>query len=334
MKTLYPGLLSFCLLISCNPNTKTESKPDHQMRQENQELNQDISQSLSKVIPWKIPENNTKSPQETLILFGEKVISQTSKYIGPLVSDPNQRFAGNNLSCKNCHLQAGQQINAIGFVGVSSRYPSFRGRENREGNLKERINGCMQRSLNGKPLPLKSKEMNAMIAYMEWLSQGVPKGSQVKGIKTPDLEVLDRAADPKLGKNVFDTKCAVCHQSNGQGLALNPKDLSQGYTFPPLWGTDSYNNGAGMNRVITSAKYIKANMPLGAANLSRAEAFDVAAYINSQERPAKNHLEQDYPNKKLKPVDSSYPPFADDFSALQHKYGPFKPIMAARITTN
>ena len=47
---------------------------------------------------------------------------------------------------------------------------------------------------------------------------------------------------------------------------------ADGFLFPLLWGPDSYNNGAGMNRVLTAARFIKARMPLGqehAAHLMR-----------------------------------------------------------------
>jgi thiosulfate dehydrogenase len=56
--------------------------------------------------------------------------------------------------------------------------------------------------------------------------------------------------------------------------------------FPPLWGARSYNWGAGMSSVVNAAGFIKANMPLSQGNsLTDAEAWDVAAYIDSRERP-------------------------------------------------
>lgn len=36
--------------------------------------------------------------------------------------------------------------------------------------------------------------------------------------------------------------------------------------------------------------------------------------------------ENDYPNRMKKPIDAAYGPYADPFSADQHKYGPFQPI--------
>jgi thiosulfate dehydrogenase len=103
----------------------------------------------------------------------------------------------------------------------------------------------------------------------------------------------------------------------------NPAD---GYVFPPLWGPDSFNNGAGMNRVLTAARFIKARMPFGQADLDDNQAFDVAAYINSQPRPAMSGLASDYPDRADKPVDSPYGPYADPFPQAQHKYGPFREI--------
>jgi thiosulfate dehydrogenase len=64
--------------------------------------------------------------------------------------------------------------------------------------------------------------------------------------------------------------------------------------------------------------------------LTDEEAYDVAAYINSFDRPKKPNAEVDYPLLTKKPVDSPYPPHPDDFSLEQHKYGPFQPIIKAR----
>jgi thiosulfate dehydrogenase len=102
--------------------------------------------------------------------------------------------------------------------------------------------------------------------------------------------------------------------------------MADGYLFPPLWGPDSFNNGAGMTRVLTAARFIKARMPLGKPDLTDDEAYDVAAYMNSHERPQRANLEVDFPDLKRKPVDSPYPPYADEFPIEQHRLGPFQPI--------
>ena len=282
--------------------------------------------------PWKVPAAGAPMPdtqppsRQEIIALGETLIRQTSAHLGPDVKEPGKRMSGNHLSCSNCHLQAGQAPDAMGFVGVSKRYPKYRGRENRIASLKERINGCFERSMNGKPLPEYSNEMQAMLAYMDWLSKDSPADGQHEHQELPAIDLLDRAADPKLGQVVYQQRCQACHQTTGLGLPKNAKNLSEGYIYPPLWGKDSYNDGAGMHRVITAAKFIKATMPQGQANLSTAEAFDVAAYINSQPRPHLAARDKDYPDVSKKPVDAPYPPFADSFSAEQHKFGPFQPM--------
>ncbi|KYG74777.1 thiosulfate dehydrogenase [Roseivirga ehrenbergii] len=268
--------------------------------------------------------------QASLIRFGHELITKTPQYIGPLSADEKKRLAGNNLTCQNCHLEAGTKPGAGSFVGVFNRFPQFRGRENQIGSLEERINGCMQRSMNGDSLPETSLEMKAMIAYIKWLSEDVPeeKVDIYKGFVK--VELPNVKADLLTGKSIYEKNCVTCHGADGQGVRLNENSL---YQYPPLWGNDTFNDGAGMHRVITAAEFIKGNMPYLQATwdnpvLSDEEAYHVAAYINSFDRPEKANKELDFPDKKLKPVSTPYGPWTDTFSAEQHKYGPFQPIMA------
>lgn len=314
-------LISFTstsLLFSCQPKVeKPQDKPA-------EDTSAGASTTLQGKKEWVLPLNYPEGSVGKQIKYGEQLISDTARYLGPDVEAADMRIAGNHMSCKNCHLQAGKQANAIGFVGVSHRYPKYRGREDRVANLAQRINGCFQRSLNGKPLPEASAEMQAVLAYMNWLSEGVD--GEVSGNGLPKLDFIDRAANPETGKAIYAQQCSVCHGKEGQGVPRQPQNLSEGYTFPPLWGNDSYNDGAGMHRVRTAAQFIHANMPLGNAKLSVEEAYDVSAYINSQPRPHKANREKDYPNLTKKPVDTPYGPYADSFSEQQHKYGPFGEI--------
>jgi thiosulfate dehydrogenase len=140
----------------------------------------------------------------------------------------------------------------------------------------------------------------------------------------------DRAADPARGAEIYADTCAACHGPDGRGQRAAS---GAGYQFPPIAGPDSYNDGAGMGRVLAAAAFVRHNMPLGttfnAPVLSDAEAYDVAAYINGLDRPAAGiDLNKDYPNKMQKPVDAPYGPYVDGLPAEQHKYGPFGPIRA------
>ncbi|MCE7990394.1 MAG: c-type cytochrome [Roseivirga sp.] len=269
------------------------------------------------------------SREDRLAKYGYEVITQSSRYIGPLAEAGN-RYAGNNLSCQNCHLEGGTKRGSASFVGVANRFPQFRGRENKMGTLAERINGCMERSMNGKALPENSLEMQAMIAYMKWLSTDVPAEREAEYKGFVKVVLPEAKADPVLGKAVFVKHCQTCHMADGQGQRPDPNGP---YVYPPLWGTDTYNHGAGMHRVITAAQFIKGNMPHLQATwdnpiLSDEEAYHVAAYINSMGRAQKSNPGTDFPDKKLKPVSTPYGPWTDSFSSEQHKYGPFQPIMA------
>ena len=261
---------------------------------------------------------------------GYLLVSESPKYMGPQAEDPAMRYAGNNLACMNCHLKAGTQPGSASWIGVTNRFPQFRGRSNSEGTIEDRINGCMQRSMNGEKLPTDSKEMKAIIAYMEWLTEDMPaeREKDFKGYAKVELPTV--AVNFEKGKALFSKECAVCHGDNGQGVKL--ADETKGYQYPPLWGPDSYNNGAGMHRVITAAQFIKGNMPFGQATwkspkLTDEEAYNLAGYINSFSRPQKENLDKDYPDLKLKPVSTPYGPYADNFSQEQHQFGPFQPIM-------
>ena len=144
---------------------------------------------------------------------------------------------------------------------------------------------------------------------------------------------LKRAADPARCKAIYARACLACHNSDGSGLPRSSADPALGYLFPPLWGGDSFNDGAGMARLSTMANFVHFNMPHGTdyldTRLTVEQAWDVSAYVLSQPRPQKAGLDKDFPDLLTKPVDTPYPPYADKFSQAQHKYGPFAPIRAA-----
>ena len=261
------------------------------------------------------------------IKYGHRLFTQTNQMLGAF-SDSTQQIYNSALSCDNCHLNAGTQAYAMPMIGVSKVFPQFRGRENKIGTLEERINGCFERSMNGVVLEESSAEMKALIAYIDWLSRYVQKDEKLirRGLKS--IEIPARKVDLSNGEAVFQRECTRCHGENGQGQLL--ADQSD-YEYPPLWGSQSYNNGAGMTRVITAASFIKYNMPFGIDYreplLSDEDAYDVAGYINQQKRPDKADREVDFPDLKKKPVSTPYGPYADDFSIAQHQLGPFQPIM-------
>ena len=268
------------------------------------------------------------------VLYGRRLITETQALVGPEVADPEMRYSGNNLTCQNCHLGAGTRRFALPLIGVYGAFPTYMARENEVRTLEERINGCFERSMNGRALPGEGREMKAMLAYIQFLSTGIAVGAPTDGRGSPAIPLLPRAADPKRGEEVYSANCAVCHQPDGRGVRNGTAGDARGYLFPPLWGPDSFNDGAGMHRLIASANFIRASMPLGATYespvLSAEDAWDVAAYVNRQSRPVREGLDADYPDRSRKPVDAPFAPYPDQFPLEQHKYGPFQPILDAR----
>jgi thiosulfate dehydrogenase len=280
--------------------------------------------------PKKIDKDLPSGPRGEKIRYGYDLVTETYKHLGPELDNPQQIYTGNNLACKNCHLESGTKASAASFVGVFQRFPQFRARKGGAGTLEERVNGCMERSMNGRKLAEDSPEMQAIVAYMQWLSEDVPEEELDHYRGFTSLELPDRAADTVAGRTIYEQRCAVCHSDDGLGQRVGETGDQAGYVYPPLWGADTYNHGAGMNRVTTAARFIKGNMPLGATAerplLTDEEAYDVAAFINSHTRPLKENTEKDYPNLSLKPVDAPYGPYLDTFPASQHRFGPFGPL--------
>jgi thiosulfate dehydrogenase len=261
--------------------------------------------------------------------YGRRLISQTSEYLGPDVADPQMRHMNSRLACASCHIGAGVEPGNLSLATAFPKYPRFSARSGGNETIQDRINGCMMRSMNGRALAEDSREMISMVAYLRFLAdQDAGTGSaRKKAHEPPAFQTPKRAADLNNGEQVFGKRCAACHGKDGAGLAA-AKDLVHGFVFPPLWGPNGFNDGAGMHRVLTAAKFVKARMPLGNADLDDDQAFDVAAYFNSRPRPHMEGLERDYPDRTKKPIDTGYGPYADSFSPEQHSFGPFPPIEA------
>ncbi|RTL49309.1 MAG: c-type cytochrome [Sphingobacteriales bacterium] len=264
-----------------------------------------------------------------LIWYGYELISNTAYYLGPkgIIAQTT-----NGMNCQNCHLAGGTVPYGNNFGKVYATYPQFRARNNGMQTIYDRVNDCFERSLNGKSMDSSTLEMHAIYAYMKWLGKGIPKGVKRGGTSLMKLKYLDRAASPEQGMKVYMANCQSCHGHNGEG---QPNIEGTGYTYPPLWGKHSYNDGAGLYRISSFASFVKNNMPFGTdyhhPKLTNEEAWDVAAFVNSQSRPHKDQS-MDWKNINKKPIDFPFGPYSDTFSEKQHKFGPFQPIKAARLT--
>jgi thiosulfate dehydrogenase len=281
---------------------------------------------------WTAPslftDRSVQGEERALVIYGEDLIANTSKYLGP---NGSVAQVTNGMNCQNCHLNAGRKTWGNNYGAVAANYPKFRDRSGSIETVYKRVSDCMERSLNGITLDSNSHEMKAMIAYIKWVGYAVPKDSTPKGSGIKPPEYLDRAASPEKGLVVYTAKCQSCHGANGEGLLAAD---AKSYTYPPLWGEHSYNIGAGLFRLSRFAGYVRDNMPFNQAThrapvLTDEESWDVAAFVNSRPRPSKD-LSKDWPNISKKPIDHPFGPYTDGFTEQQHKFGPFKPIIEAR----
>jgi thiosulfate dehydrogenase len=198
------------------------------------------------------------------------------------------RFSGNSQSCVNCHLDAGRKPNSAPLWGAYTQYPMYRSKNKKINSFEERLRGCFtysmnaQASPNGGPPPLGDPVYQDITSYAFWLASGAPTGQQLPGAGYPKMAKTELGYDYNRGAKVYAQNCALCHGSEGQGTRAADGKVR----FPPLWGPEAYNWGAGMASISNAAAFIKHNMPLGqGGTLSDQDAWDVAAFINTFERP-------------------------------------------------
>ena len=227
------------------------------------------SKSFSPPPEESIPDNEYGK----VIRLGEKVFTETGKYAA--------KYVGNDLTCANCHLDAGRKHDSAPMWASFIHYPAFRSKTGQVDTLASRLQGCFQFSMNGKAPPQDDEIMTALQTYAFFLAKGAPVGVPVDGSGYPKLKKPAQPADYGRGEKVYAQNCALCHGPDGQGQRAADRQV-----FPPLWGARSFNWGAGMHQVNNAAGFIWANMPLGKPkSLTEQEAWDVATFMNSHERP-------------------------------------------------
>lgn len=250
-------------------------------------VSQSDSARLDALFSHPSPDSIPGGQRGEQIRLGYELVVHTQQFAAP--------YVGNRLTCANCHLDAGLDPNSASFVGLSRAYPEYRARAGKVLTLADRINDCFERNLNGKAIPQDSHKLQAIVAYIEWLSKDVPAGSRMAWRGVPTLSST-KPPDPANGAKVFTARCAFCHGADGQGTMA----------APPVWGAQSYTIGSDMARVSVAASFIKQNMPRTRGwALSDQEAYDVAAYINSQPRPDVAGRGSDWP-KGDKPSDAPF----------------------------
>ncbi|MFS0690862.1 c-type cytochrome [Sporosarcina sp. 179-K 8C2 HS] len=236
-----------------------------------------------------------EGPMGDAILRGRELINDTSNAIRAKASSVEDgENLVNELSCTSCHAGDGLDKDTSSLVGVAAVYPQYNERADKVLTLEDRINGCMVRSMNGQPFKEGDEDLDAMVAYLSYISEGIPVGAELEWLGKNDMKDVP-IPDVENGERVFQQSCVACHASDGSGTGPN--------AGPALWGDGSFNDGAGMARLSKNAGFIKNNMPLGQPNsLTNQEAADLAAFILSQDRPEWNGHDKDWP-KGNRPTD-------------------------------
>jgi len=244
-------------------------------------LNTDNTRALVEQMKGKqeyhIPPSDEELPNDKYgddVRLGKLIFTETYKYA--------RRYTGNELSCSNCHMDAGRRPNSAPLWGAFGTYPSYKSKNDRNNTLAERMQQCFRFSMNGFAPALDAPEIKALLSYSHFLSKGVPAGIEMPGRGFPQIVKTGNDANPGRGAVIYTNKCMACHGKDGKGI----RKEGGGYTIPSLWGLDTYNKGAGFSRNKFLAGFIKANMPIGQEwTLTDQEALDVASYINLQIRP-------------------------------------------------
>jgi thiosulfate dehydrogenase len=245
-----------------------------------------------------------------MVRLGEAMFEAT--YSHP-VSAP---YVGNKQYCSGCHLDAGRVANSSPMWASWVAYPAYRKKNDKVNTFIERVQGCFSYSMNaqgstkGHPPAADSDVMIGLVSYIYWLANGAPTGDQgMPGRGYPRLTEPAGGFDPRRGEAVYGRNCAICHGERGEGYVTEAGHA----IFPALWGPDSYNWGAGMHRIDTAAAFIKYNMPYGLGDpaskkgyLSDQDAWDVAAYMNSKERPQDPRFTGDLAQTRAKFHNSKY----------------------------
>ncbi len=322
---------------------------------------------------WVKPDESTipDTPEGDMIRYGRELLTNSYATMGG-GSDFMPPYTGNRLSCSNCHMDDGTASYAGPWSVVALKYADpgiYSSRTNEYRNRERRVNGCMQRSMNGIPLPEDGHEMRSIIAYFNWLATGmqVATWQEVKGQGFLRLADMTRPADPVRGEEIYRDKCMPCHQEDGGGVW---DEQAQKYVYPAVFGPHSFNDGAGMYRLRTGVGFVYSNMPYGRADaatagstgdtsslLSPEDAWDVMSYVISQPRPIFWNRENDWANTPgpdgvpdwlKKRVDGDYPHYyprvnsaeticePPDLNSPQlfpqalHKYGPWTDMLAVQ----
>ncbi|MDW0108460.1 c-type cytochrome [Sporosarcina aquimarina] len=233
-------------------------------------------------------EDVPEGPEGEAIKRGYALMMDTSNELRKKAQANDGEEVMSQLACTSCHAGAGLDENVSSLVGVTTKYPKYRSRNNKIATIEDRINGCMVRSMNYVEFEEDDEDLSAMAAYLSYISKGVPQGADLPWLGKNEV---DEVPIPNVDKGnaIFQQSCVACHATDGAGSGPT--------TGPALWGDGSFNDGAGMGRMSKMTGFVQKNMPLtDPGSLTIQEAADVSAFILSQERPEFKDSANDWPD--------------------------------------
>lgn len=281
MKKPVIKLMSLMFVFGMIVSGCSQSK-DTSAKKESTDQKQEVATASEKKIEYNPPKmealKDKNDPLSESIKYGQEIMMNTNTVL--------DGYVGNQLSCASCHAGAGtgQEASLVGITAVS---PEYNPRAGAVITVQDRINGCMVRSMNGEKLPHDSAEMRAMVAYLTYISEGVPVRAELPWRNQNNMKEVPKT-DVAAGEKIYKQSCLSCHGANGEGTGAN--------TGPAVWGENSFNDGAGLARISKMASFIQRNMPVGQpGTLTDQQAADVAAYILAQDRPKWKGRAKDWP---------------------------------------
>lgn len=290
--------------------------------------------------PWREPDEARipAGPEGAQIREGIDLLRNTSRRVGKLAPDATKRMNWNSLNCVNCHQAGpsglpGSKMYTLPLVNAVNDYPKFDIKSGKVISLEQRALGMF--GAGAVPIKADTPEFQAIMAYLRWLGRDTVPGAAMLGSGLMPITPLARAADPKRGKPLFEAKCQVCHGADATGQRQADFAAGGGYLFPPLAGSDTYDNAGHMFAVPLLARYIAASMPLGATHdkpqLTATEALDIAAYVNDDSTPRGQNANRAklYPDPALRPQGYAIPEHyaGQPPEAYQRaKFGPFRNV--------
>ncbi|WP_026433122.1 c-type cytochrome [Paracidovorax oryzae] len=289
--------------------------------------------------PWREPDANRlpPGPEGDAVREGIDLLRNTSSRVGRLAPDASKRMSWNSLNCVHCHQAGpsglpGTKPYALPLVNAVNDYPKFDIKSGKIISLEQRVIGMF--GPGNVPIGPDTPELRSIMAYLQWLAQGTVPHSAMERTGLLPMPAVARAADPQRGARLFASLCSACHGVDAAGQRRPDFAQGGGYLFPPIAGTDTYDNAGHMFAVPLLARYIRASMPSGTSyerpRLTPGQALDIAAFLNDDATPRlqnPNRLRL-YPDPALRPQGFAIPEhFAGRPQAYRRaKFGPFRDV--------